>query len=279
MTMKNFIPTIWSARLANHLDANLSALAMVNTDYQGEIANMGDTVKINQFGNVTVSDYNGTLGTPETLTSTQQTLVIDTAKSYNFIVDDIEEAQSNISIVDNATERAGVAMAEQLDKDLYEVMATGAGIKVGSASTPIEVDKDNIYDTIVDLGVTLNEKNVSKANRRLVLPPFAIGLLAKDSRFTKNETVLASGVVGRVGGFDIIESNNLKATTNYTAAVGGNSKATSFANQVVKSESNRATDSFGDIVRGLNVYGRKVVSADELAVVYIKLKPAEAPAG
>ena len=270
--MKNFIPTIWSARLLNHLDKNLSALAMVNTDYQGEIANMGDTVKINQFGNVTVSDYDGTLGTPETLTSTQQTLVIDQAKAYNFLVDDIEEAQANVSIIDNATERAGVAMAEQIDTDLYETMAAEAGIKVGTASSAVELDKDNIYDTIIDLGVTFNEKNVSKASRRLVLPPFAIGLLAKDARFTKNETVLASGIVGRVGGFDIVESNNLKSTANYTACVAGNSNATSFANQVVKSESHRASDSFADIVRGLQVYGRKVISPDELAVFYIKPK-------
>ena len=270
--MQNFIPTLWSARLLSHLDKNLVALAMVNRDYQGEISAMGDTVKINQFGNITVSDYEGTLVTPEALSSTTTTLVIDQAKAYNFIVDDINAAQANVSLINNATERAGVAMAEQLDSDLFNLMAAEAGIKVGTAGAPIEVDKDNIYDTIVDLGVKLNEKNVPKAARKLVLPPYAIGLLAKDARFTKQDAVLASGIVGRVGGFDIVESNNLKASGAYTVAVGGTPDATSFANQIVQSETLRATDSFGDIVRGLQVYGRKVVQPDCLVSFIIKPK-------
>lgn len=272
MTLQNFAPTIWAARLLNHLNKNLSALSMVNTDYQGEIKNVGDSVKINQFGKVTVAPYTGTLGSPESLTSTQTTLEIDQALSFNFIVSDIAEAQANVSLIDKATERAGVDMAEAIDADLYSFMATNAGIKVGTQAAAIEVDKDNIYDSIIDLGVTLNEKNVPKAGRKLVLPPFAIGLLAKDARFTKNETVLASGVVGKVGGFDIVESNNLKSAAGYTAAIAGSPDATSFASQVVKTETLRASDSFGDVVRGLETYGRKVTQADALAVFYIKAK-------
>lgn len=276
MTVKNFIPTIWSARLLAHLDKSMVALTMVNRDYEGEISGLGDSVKINQFGEITVADYSGTLGTPEALSSTQQTLAIDKAKFYNFLVDDINKAQANVSLVDNATERAGYAMADAIDKELFALMASQAGIKVGTKSSAVEVDASNIYDTLVDLGVTLNEKNVPKAGRKVILPPFAIGLLAKDARFTKQDTVLASGVVGRVGGFDVVESNNLEATGAYTAVIAGAPTATSFANQIVQTETLRATDSFGDVVRGLNVYGAKVVQADALAVAYIKLKVASA---
>lgn len=276
MTMKNFIPTVWSARILANLDKALVAKGMVNTDYQGEINDAGDTVKINQFGNVTIKPYTGKLEAPDELTSTQQTLVIDKYYSYNLRVDDIQAAQANVNIVEGVAERAAFGMAKKIDEDIFETQAKEAGIKVGTTVKPIELTAKNIYDEIVDLGVKLNEKNVPKSQRTLVLPPFAIGLLAKDQRFTKQETVLASGVVGRVGGFDIIESNSLKTSGAVTAAIGGWSQATTFASNVVKTETVRAADSFSDILRGLNVYGLKVTHPEALAVFYIKEATAQA---
>lgn len=270
MTLKNFVPTIWSARLLNHLDKNLVAEQLVNTDYEGEIKDVGDTVKINQFGAITVSDYNGTLTDPQELTSTQTTLTIDKAKAFNFIVPDIEAAQANVNVVDKASERAGIATADEVDKDIFAKMAEEAGLKEGTTSAPIALTKENVYDTIVDLGVKLNKENVSKVDRKLVLPPEAIGLLAKDARFTKKEDVLATGVVGKVGGFEIYESNNLKTAGNYIVAIAGVKDATSFAKQVVKTETIRSQKSFGNIVRGLTTYGVKVVQPKALLAFYIK---------
>lgn len=271
---KNFIPTIWSARLLANLDKSLVALQMVNRDYEGEIQAYGDTVKINQLGNITIKDYDGTdIDDPEEIDSNQQTLTIDQAKYFNFSVKDVDRAQSNVNLLDGSMQRAGYNLADVIDQDVFDVAATGAGIKVGTASSPQEVFKDTAYDLLVDLGVKLDEKNVPKAGRKIVLPPWYLGLLAKDPRFTKDMNILASGVVegARVGRFQLLESNNLKTGTGGLVHIpAGTNQAISFANQIVETEAYRPEKNFSDAVKGLSVWGRKVIQKDTLADFIVK---------
>lgn len=272
---KNFIPTIWSARLLANLDKSLVALQMVNRDYDGEIKQYGDTVKINQLGDITIKDYTGAdIDDPEELDSTDQTLVIDQAKYFNFAVKDVDKAQANVNLLDGSMQRAAYAMADVIDQDVFNVMATGAGIKVGTTSSPQDVFKDTAYDILVDLGVQLDTKNVSKAGRKIVLPPWYFGLLAKDPRFTKDMNILTNGVVenATVGRFQLLQSNNLKTATGASAfhSVGGTTQGTSFANQVVETEAYRPEKNFSDAVKGLSVWGRKVVQADTIFDFVIK---------
>lgn len=171
MSFNNFIPTIWSARLLANLDANLVALQFVNRDYEGEISAYGDTVKINQVGNITIKDYDGTdIDNPEELDSTQQDLKIDQAKYFNFAVKDIDKAQANVNLLNASMGRAAYAMASVVDSDIFNVMSTGAGIKQGTVANPIEIDVKNAYDVLVDLGVLLDEKNVPIGGRKIALP-------------------------------------------------------------------------------------------------------------
>ncbi|MFC6464957.1 P22 coat protein - protein 5 domain protein [Marinilactibacillus sp. GCM10026970] len=271
---KNFIPTIWSARLLANLDKSLVALQMVNRDYEGEIQAYGDTVKINQLGNITIKDYDGTdIDDPEEIDSKQQTLTIDQAKYFNFAVKDVDRAQSNVNLLDGSMQRAGYNLADVIDQDVFDVAATGAGIKVGTASSPQEVFKDTAYDLLVDLGVKLDEKNVPKAGRKIVLPPWYLGLLAKDPRFTKDMNILASGVVegARVGRFQLLESNNLKTGAGGLVHIpAGTNQAISFANQIVETEAYRPEKNFSDAVKGLSVWGRKVIQKDTLADFIVK---------
>jgi hypothetical protein len=272
---KNFIPTIWSARLLANLDANLVALQLVNRDYEGEIKAFGDTVKINQLGDITIKDYTGAdIDDPEEMDSAQQTLTIDQAKYFNFQVKDIDKAQANVNLINGSMSRAAFALADVVDKDIFEVAAAGAGIKVASNTTPQEVFKDTAYDLLVDLGVKLDEKNVSKVGRKIVLPPWYLGLLAKDPRFTRDLNILANGVVEgvTVGRFQLLSSNNLKTATGASAfhAVGGTTQAISFANQVVETEAYRPEKNFSDAVKGLQVWGRKVIQPDALVDFVVK---------
>lgn len=271
---KNFIPTIWSARLLANLDKSLVGLQMVNRDYEGEITAYGDTVKINQLGNITIKDYDGSdIDDPEEIDSTQQTLTIDQAKYFNFAVKDVDKAQANVNLLDGSMERAAYAMADVIDQDIFKVGVEGAGHKVGTAASPQEVFKDTAYDILVDLGVKLDEKNVPKAGRKIVLPPWYLGLLAKDPRFTKDMSILANGVVegATVGRFQLLSSNNLKTGTGGGVhALGGTTQGLSFANQVVETEAYRPEKNFSDAVKGLSVWGRKVVQKDALVDFSIK---------
>lgn len=275
MSFENFIPTIWSARLLANLDKTLVALQMVNRDYEGEIRAYGDTVKINQLGDITIKDYTGAdIDDPEELSSKQQTLTIDQAKYFNFAVKDIDKAQANINLVDGSMQRAAYAMSDVIDADIFSVMAADAGTKIGTSSTPQDVFEDTAYDLLVDLGVKLDELNVPKAGRKIVLPPWYFGLLAKDARFTRDVNILSNGVAENttVGRFQLLQSNNLKSATGTSAfhAVGGTTQGVSFANQVVETEAYRPEKNFSDAMKGLNVWGRKVVQPKALVDFIIK---------
>ncbi|QDK70340.1 P22 coat protein - protein 5 domain protein [Lactococcus protaetiae] len=279
MSFTNFIPKLWSARLLANLDNALVANQFVSRDYEGEIKAFGDTVYINQVGDITIKDYDGSdIDDPEELDSTQQTLSIDQAKYFNFMVKDIDKAQSNIGLVDTSMGRAGYAMDTVVDKDIFEVAASGAGVKVGTVATPKEITVRNAYDEIVMLGVTMDENNVPKFGRKLALPAWYFGLLARDFRFTKDMTVLANGVVqgATVGGFQLVSSNNLKTETSgavHAIAAGGISQSNNgkvlgpiqLAMQVVETEAYRPQNNFSDAVKGLTVWGRKVVQPKEVA--------------
>ena len=272
----NFIPTLWSARLLSHLDNALVALQLVNRDYEGEITAFGDTVKINQIGNVTIKDYTGNdIDAPEELDSTQLALVIDQAKYFNFSVKDIAKAQANVNLMDAAMARAGYGMASVVDTDIFSEIAAQAANRVGTTAKATEVDVANAYDLIVDLGVTLDEKNVPREGRKLVLPAWYLGLLSKDPRFTRNLEILANGVVegAIVGGFQLLMSNNLKKETGgIVHSVGGTTQGMTFANQVVETEAYRPEKNFSDAVKGLNVWGRKAVQPNCLVDFIIKPK-------
>lgn len=273
---KNFIPTIWAARLLANLDKSLVALQFVNRDYEGEILQYGDTVKINQLGNITIKDYDGSdIDDPEELDSKQQTLTIDQAKYFNFAVKDVDKAQANVNLLDGSMQRAAYAMADVVDQDIFSVMVNEAKHKHGAVAKPIEVDVSNAYDLLVDLGVLLDEKNVPKMGRKVCLPPWYLGLLSKDPRFTKDMSILANGVVegATVGRFKLLSSNNLKTGAGDIFHVpAGTDQATSFANQIVETEAYRPEKNFSDAVKGLCVWGRKVVQQDCLTDFIIKQK-------
>lgn len=259
MSVNNFIPTIWSARMLANLDKKLVFGNCVNREYEGEIKSQGDKVKVNRIGPVTIKDYTGTLDEPEELDSTQVELVIDQAKYFNFKVDDVDAAQANVKLVDKGMERAAYGMADVIDTHIASFTAK-AGIKVGSDSSPILITVVNAYDALVDLGVALDEENVTKQGRFAVLPPWYLGLLSKDPRFTKEYKILENGLVdgATVSGFTLWESNNVVKTNDKYSIMAGTELGIAYAGQVAELEAYRPEKSFADAVKGLWVYGAEV---------------------
>lgn len=277
MAIKNFIPTIWSARLLDHLDKRHVYLNLLNRDYEGEIRNFGDTVKINQLGEVTVKDYTPgkDIDVPEDLTGTQQTLTIDQAKYFNFAVDDVDNAQTNPKLMDKAMERAAYAMNDIVDAFAANLLAVNvhADNMIGSDSAPIVPTVQNAYDYLVDLATKLTEANVPMAGRWVVIPAFYHGLLLKDPRFVGNGTdynkaILEGGEVGAGAGFTIYVSNNVPNTSGEKyKVIAGTEEAGSFAEQILKTEAYRPEKRFSDAVKGLHVYGAKVLQSKCIAVL------------
>ncbi len=263
---KNFIPTIWSARLLANLDKTFIYPMCVNRDYEGEIKNFGDTVKVNMIGNIQVKDYNGTLEDPEEIDSEQRVLTIDQAKYFNFKVDDIGKVQSNVKLLDATMKRAAVGIGDVIDQHLAS-FTEDAELKIGTTAKPIEVNKNNAYDTLVDLKVEFNKKNVPKDGRFIVITPEFLGMLEKDDRFTRDKEVLANGVVGNVAGFDLRESNNVPQTAGEYSMLAGTLLGISYAGQIAEIEPYRMEKSFADAVKGLYVYGAKMMMPEAMACV------------
>lgn len=274
MAVTNFIPALWSARLLANLQANHVYANVVNRDYEGEIKSMGDRVKINSIGSVTIGDYTGAdITGAEDLNGSGQELVIDKAKYFNFQVDDVDNAQSNPKLMDAGMGQAGFNLADAFDKEIAKAYLQ-AGLTMGDDTTPIALTKENVYDTIVDAGVKLDEANASKQGRFVVIPSFAHGLLLKSAEFVKasalGDDVVTNGLVGRVAGFDVYVSNNVPNTagTKYKA-LAGSRQAISVAEQIISVEAYRPEKKFADAVKGLHVFGIKVVQPNALVALTV----------
>lgn len=278
MSVTNFVPTIWSARLLAHLDKKHVYAALVNRDYEGEIRNYGDTVKINQIGDVTIKKYTkgNDIEDPEDLSGSQTMLTIDQAKYFNFSIDDVDAAQVNPKLMDEAMKRAAYGMNDTTDTFLANMMylaASNNGKNLGNDSTPVVPTKADAYDYLVDLSTDLTEKDVPTEGRWAVIPAWFHGLLLKDSRFVGNGTdynkaLIEGGEVGVAAGFRIFLSNNVPNTegTKYKI-LGGTNAAGSYAEQILKTEAYRPEKRFSDAVKGLHVYGGKVVQPKCLSVL------------
>lgn len=282
MSINNFIPAVWSAQLLSALRKNLVYANLCNRDYEGEISAYGDQVKINSLGDVTVGTYtkNTDMAAAETLTDAQRILLIDQAKYFNFQIDDVDKAQQKPKVMQEAMTNAAYALADKADQYVAGLYTEISGTNtMGSDASPISIavaagqSTAAAYEKLVDLAVKLDEANVQKADRWVVLPPWYHGILLKDSRFIsagtlKTDEVLANGFVGRAAGFDIYTSNNVPNTSNALyKVISGYSGAWSYAEQIADVEAYRPERRFADAVKGLHLYGAKVTRPLGLALM------------
>ena len=272
----DFIPTVWAGRLLTALQKSLvyGQAGVANRDYEGEIMAAGNTVKIASIGDVSIGDYtkDTDITDPDILTDDEQSLVIDQQKYFNFYVDSIDRAQQNVNTLDEAMRRAGWQLRDAADGFLASVMDTAVptGNKIGSLTTPKVPTKDDAYEYLVDLSVLLDEANVPIEGRFVVVPAWFHGLLLKDERFISSgiaaDVTRRNAEVGEAAGFSILKSNNVPNTTGAKYRIfAGHAIATAYVEQIIDVQTYKPEKRFGDAVKGLHVYGAKVVRPDALA--------------
>lgn len=273
MSVNNFIPTIWSARLNESFRKSLVYGNVVNTSYEGEIRGQGSTVKINTIGTVTIGTYDKAagIGNPQELDSAQKTLAIDQAKYFNFQVDDVDAAQANVNLLDGGIVEASYGLANVVDQYIAGFYTeVKAGNTIGNDTTPIVPTIATAYDQLVDLGVILDENDVPETDRFVVVPAFFYGLLVKDPRYTKDANVMQTGFVGSIDNMAVYKSNNVPNTAGAKyKIIAGHKSAISFAGQVDSVEAYRPEKQFSDAIKGLQVYGAKCIKPEALAVLTV----------
>jgi len=281
MAISTFIPTIWEARLLAHLDKSLVYGNLCNRDYEGDIRNAGDTVKINQISDVTIKDY--TKGTDieiENVDGTPTELVIDQNKYFAFSVEDVDAAQANVNLVDGAMQRASYGIRDTIDQyiaSFYKKAGVTEGL--GDDTTPLAITSaTKAYESLVDLKGALDDQNVPADGRFVVVPSAFYGFMLKDSRFvaagtSKTDSTLANGYIGTAAGFQIYQSNNVPNTTGTLYKImAGTRAAISYAQQITRTEAMRRERSFSDLVRGNFVFGAAVVQPKALACMTVNFK-------
>lgn len=276
--LTNFIPQVWSAQLLNSLKASLiyGQTGVINRNYEGEISGFGDTVKINTIGTVTVGDYtkNADMSAPEDLSGPQTTLTINQSKYFNFQIDDVDKAQTNPKLMSQAMVESAYALRNTADQFIASTMVAGVkeGNTIGTDLAPETVTAENAIDLLVDLGTILDEANVPEDGRWVILPPWYHAMIEKSPKFQYTSenmsSVVRNGVVGRIAGFDVMKSNNVPNTTKTKYKIlAGHSIATTYAEQINDVEAYRPEKRFADAVKGLHLYGAKVVRPEALALL------------
>lgn len=273
MAITKFQPKIWSPALLEALRNQLvyGSAPIVNRNYEGDIARAGDTVHITSFADPDVRAYtkNGAI-TWDLLTDSQQSLVVDQSDYFAFKVDDIDKRQALPGFIEETSRGAAFGLANKTDTYLSTAMAAGvaAANKIGDKT--VGAVSGDAYDLLVDFRTKLTKSNTPDSGRWTVVSPEFYAVLLKDDRFIRADSAgttdgLRNGFVGRAAGFDIFESNTVPFATGKFTVLAGHNMATTFAEQISSVESVRLQDTFGDGVKGLHLYGAKVIRPNQLA--------------
>lgn len=275
-TYSTFIPEIWSKKLNQMLEKNCVMMQCVNKNWEGEISQQGDTVKIITPADVTVSTLTSDNITYTSLAPKSQDLVIDQKKFFAFKIDDVAKVQSNMDIMEAHLVNAKKAIEEVQDSYLLAMHTdVTESNTVGSESLPITLDKSTIYEHFVKLSLALKNSDAVHTGVRpwVVINPNIESYLLQSPEFIKAYNVadetLRDGAIGRIAGMDVLVSTNLTDIDNKYYVLAGTNDAITFASQLAKIESLRDKDSFSDLVRGLYLYGAKTVQPKALAKMIV----------
>ena len=296
-----FIPEIWSGKLQVKFYDTTVLSEITNNDFEGEIRDQGDKVKIRTVPSITINDYEkGETLANQVPTTTLVELLIDKGKYFQVVVDDVDEVQADLRLMDIFTGDASQQMKIAVDTQVLtgvkgEAHASNKGATAGRLSQNIDlgvtsgtktakkVTSTDVVSHIVDLGQVLDEQNVPEDGRFLVIPAWFASRIKqsdlKDASITGDQmTPLRNGRLGMIDRFTLYVSNLLPTQNSITDEDSGTSTATSvfagtkdaitFASQFTRMETLRSTATFGQIVRGLNVYGYKVVKPEALTELF-----------
>ena len=265
MGIDTFVPSLWAGKMLEPLYKALVLGSVVNRDYEGEIRQHGDSVRINEIGAITVNDYTkyGSL-TWQALTSAQKTLYIDQAKTFSFAVDDVDMAQAKGFAMNQAMAQAAYAVADEIDQHIAGLY-TDAGITISATALTVTA----ALQWVASCAEAMNEANAPTAGRFMVLPPGAVTrlLLAVSGGLSETAVpkvfdngLIANGYIGQVYGFNILMSNNVQeSSTGVYQPLFFTSGAISYAGQLTSIKAVEREDYFDMGIKGLYVYGSKVV--------------------
>ncbi len=290
-TNEFWVPEIYSKKVQIAFRKASITEAITNSDYFGEISGYGDTVNIIKEPTITVYDYTRGLDTTLSNLSDQElVLTVDQAKAFKFIVDDLEKRFSHVNWQSLAADQAAYQLKDAMDTDVLAAIAAAASVNTyGSTAAPIDTGfttgELDPLDVMARMARLLDDQNVPEENRWFAAPPKFYEELAKTSSklmsvdYNQGDGGLRNGLVasGQLRGFKMYKSNNMPSWigtgsfsgTSDKFCIAGHMSAVASAQALTSVESFRDPTSFGDVVRGLSVWGRKVLRPEAVVLGYV----------
>ena len=276
MAINNFIPTVWSETLYQELDRAYIGVRNCNRDFEGDIRGKGDTVKICGVGAVSVFDYtkNTDMSAPETLSDTVRTLTIDRAKGFNFQIDDIDRAQQSPKLMGEAMRVAADALANAADQVIYSLYSEA---KEENTVSGDGVTYDGMLDLLIEARKRLIAAGVTSNEVVLEVSPDVAALILKAKILTSdnNDETLESGYSGSFVGFRVYVSSNIAQVETdgklYHKCIARTRRAVAFAEQLSEINAYRPEKRFADAVKGLHLYGAKLIYPAEFVLLDLNL--------
>jgi len=296
-----FIPEIWSGKLIEKFyDATVIG-AIANTDYEGEISSYGDKVKIRTKPDVSIKQYQAEQVLEfERPSSSIVELNIDQGYYFNTILDDVMEVQADLNLMSMWSDDASEQMKIRIDTEVLAYMPTevdadnqgntagklSQNLDFGTSLVPLDMvarnpaaNETEVIDLIVAFGQALDEQNIPENGRWIIVPAWMAAMIKKselrDASLTGDgQTMLRNGRLGMIDRFELYASNLLPTSVptdalgDATAIMAGHKHGMTFASQMSKMETLRGESTFGTIMRGLQVYGRKMTDGISVCLAY-----------
>lgn len=287
-----FIPELWAGELVEKFYAATVFGDIANTKYEGQIKKFGDKVTIRTNPDITIRDYKkGQKLVYENPESPAVELNIDKGKYFGCVCDNVDAYQSDVSKLSDWAQDASEQMKIEIDTgilgDIYAdahasnkgatAGVKSAGFNLGVTGTPIGITKGTILDYIVDCGTVLDEQSMPESDRWMVIPAWMAGMILKSdlkdaSLSGDSQSTLRNGRIGQIDRFMLYISNNLTAVTDGAYScyniMFGHKSALTFASQLTETDSLKAESTFGQLIRGLQVYGYEVIKPESMGVLY-----------
>lgn len=284
-----FRPEKWSMRVLQRLDQINVMLPLVNRDYEGEIRNIGDTVWVRTFDDVTTADYTRALAlTYSDRVPSKEALTISEAKYFAFSIDDLDEASMDVNAFEGYAERGAVAMNNLVETKLLSryASANAANQVTGASAAALTITAANAYTTLVEAGKRLDLQNVPLDNRWAVVGPSYKAALLQDDKYFIRATDMGdeyfrwgrmskpvkemAGFIGQAAGFNIYVSNAIPTASGAYYCQFGRAGCISYAGKIRKVERIRRESTFGTAVRGLLFHDSAVFTESAKSYGYIK---------
>ncbi|MBQ7380608.1 MAG: hypothetical protein IJW69_00835 [Clostridia bacterium] len=275
MSVANFIPTIWSETLYEGLVGQCIAVKNCNREFEGDIAGIGSEVKIVGIGDVNIQNYtpNSTIGDPDILSDSVRSMSIDHARYFNFMIDDVNRVQASPKLMGAALKNAARGLANVADREVLALHADAANSIDVTAAT-----EENLLNPFIEARNILYKNNVTDSSEVVFeVSPDVAARLFKDKMelVTNNNELLENGCLGSIMGCKVYVSGNVAVDEEggklYHRCIARTKRAIAFAQQLQKIEAYRPEGFFADAVKGLYLYGMKVVYPTEMVRINVNM--------